>query len=46
FKNNILEFSSLPFKEQKEKHLKFLQNWKKNEEQIDDITFLGINWEY
>ena len=46
FKELIIEYNSLPFKEQKIKFTEFLDNWKTEQIQIDDITFLGINWEY
>jgi len=46
FKELITEYSSLTFEEQNIKFTDFLENWKRNQEQIDDITVLGINWEY
>ena len=45
FKELLLKCSSLPFDEQKKRLSAYLENWKKEEIQIDDITVLGLKWE-
>ena len=46
FKELLIKYNSLPLNEQKDKLIEFFENRKKNQIQIDDITILGINWEY
>ncbi len=45
FKNIITENSSLSFKDQEVIFRDYFNNWQQEQEQIDDVTFLGINWE-
>ena len=42
FYNKLIEISSLPIKNQREKLLELHYNWKNNSEQIDDILVVGI----
>jgi serine phosphatase RsbU (regulator of sigma subunit) len=41
-KETIIQFAPKPLNEQKESYEEVLLNWKKDEEQIDDITFIGL----
>ncbi|NPA68347.1 MAG: SpoIIE family protein phosphatase, partial [Chlorobi bacterium] len=44
FRKLLLDNHKLPMKEQEEVFNKTLKNWKGNNEQIDDITIMGIKW--
>lgn len=44
FKQTLLDICAKPLSEQKIILENILQNWKKNTDQLDDITILGIKW--
>lgn len=41
-KNLLLEIAALPLKEQEEKLANEFDNWKGNEEQVDDVCIIGV----
>jgi ligand-binding sensor domain-containing protein/serine phosphatase RsbU (regulator of sigma subunit) len=42
FKEELLKIHQLPLNEQKEKLHQFFENWKGNNEQVDDVCVIGI----
>ena len=44
FKDLLIKSYNLPMIEQKQILEKFLNNWKGNEDQIDDITVMGVKF--
>ena len=46
FRELILEISDLPMKVQKNKLKETLEKWQAKNEQIDDITIMGLEWSF